>query len=187
MQQYFAQLEHDHVVPPGTPGHGFSGPLDITVNGPEYLQNQTNAFKVLQATANSLGQNPANLSNILTYSDLNNNDADHDQQVGIFGCPAHRTVDGRRVSSRTLVVNAWNATNPDGSKKYPKFDVRLHAFATKILFDTSGNIPRYVSHSLAERRLNANSLSLEPLVSSTMLEKACTMQIQDTITPLTLE
>jgi choline dehydrogenase len=142
MQQFFAQLENDHVVPPGTPGHGFSGPLDITVNGPQYLLNQSNAFTVLQATAKILGQNPKNLSNILTYSDLNNNDANHDQQVGLFGCPAHRTPNGRRVSSRTLVVNVWNATNADGSRKYPNFDVRLHAFATKILFSTSGGVPR---------------------------------------------
>jgi choline dehydrogenase len=145
MQEYFALLEHDHVVPPGTPGHGFSGPLDITVNGPQYLQNQSNAFRVLQAAAKILGQNPANLSNILTYSDLNNDSPNHDQQVGLFGCPAHRTIDGRRVSARTLVVDVWNATNPNGSKKYPNFTVSLHSFATKILFDTTGAVPRYVN------------------------------------------
>lgn len=145
MQQLFAQLETDHVVPPGTPGHRFSGPLDITVNGPEYLKNQSNAFTVLQAAAKIFCQNPANLSNILTYSDLNNNEANHDQQVGLFGCPAHRTPNGRRVSSRTLVVNVWNATNPNGSKKYPNFDVRLHAFTTKFLFNTKGAVLKHVN------------------------------------------
>jgi choline dehydrogenase len=42
-----------------------------------------------------------------------------------------------------LVVNIWNATKSDGSKKYPNFDVRLHAFATKILFNTNRAVPRY--------------------------------------------
>lgn len=148
MQKFFAQLEHDHVVPPGTPGHGFSGPLDITTNGPQYLQNQSNALEVMQATAKILGQNPANLSNILTYSDLNNASPDHDQQVGWFGCPAHRTPSGRRSSARTLVVDVWNATNPDGSKTYPNFDVSLLSFATKVLFDTTGAVPRYVDYIL---------------------------------------
>jgi hypothetical protein len=91
MRQYFINLETDHVVPPGTPGHGFRGPLDITVNGPQYLQNQSNAYEVMQAAAKILGQNPAQLSNILTYSDLNNASPNHDQQQGWLGCPAHRT------------------------------------------------------------------------------------------------
>jgi choline dehydrogenase len=56
MQEYFSLLENDHVVPPGTSGHGFSGPLAITVSGPQYLLNQSNAFKVLQATANHFRQ-----------------------------------------------------------------------------------------------------------------------------------
>jgi choline dehydrogenase len=144
MQEYFSLLENDHIVPPGTAGHGFSGPLDITVNGPRYLLNQSNAFKVLQATANHFGQDGTQLSNILTYSDLNNASPKHDQQVGLFGCPAHRTPNGRRVSARTLVVDVWNATNSDGSKKYPNFTVSLHSFATKILFNTNGAVTRYV-------------------------------------------
>ena len=148
MRQYFKALETDHIVPPGTAGHGFSGPLDLTSNGPQYLRNQTNAFKVLQATAALFGQNAANLSNILTYSDLNNDDPNRDQEVGLFGMPAHRTPNGRRVSARTLVVDVWNATNPNGSKKYPNFSVGLHSFVTKVLFDKSGSVPRYVNLAL---------------------------------------
>jgi hypothetical protein len=48
------------------------------------------------------------------------------------------------VSLLTLAVDFWNATNSDGSKKYPNFTVSLHSFATKILFNTTGAVPRYV-------------------------------------------
>lgn len=141
MRKYFINLENDHVVPPGTPGHGFNGFLDINVNRPQFLQNQSQAYEVMQAAAKVMGQDPAQLSNILTYSDLNNACPNHDQQQGLFGCPAHRNSLGRRVSARTIVVNVANATNPNGSKKY-SLTVSLNSLATKVLFDTSKSVPR---------------------------------------------
>lgn len=142
MRQHFIDLETDHSVPLGTPGHGFHGPLDITVNGFEFLQNQSNAYEVMQAAAKVLGQDPAKLSEIVTHRDLNNDSPDRDQQVGWFGFPAHRDPFGRRISARTLVVDVWNATNSDGSKKYPNFSVGLNCFTTKILFDGHKAVPR---------------------------------------------
>jgi choline dehydrogenase len=172
MQEYFSLLENDHIVPPGTPGRGFSGPLDITVNGPQYLLNQSNAFKVLQATANRFGQDGTKLWRILTYSDLSNASPNHDQQVGLFGCPAHRTPNGRRVSARTLVVDVWNGTYADGSKKYPNFTVSLHLFATKILFNTTGAIQRYVSLT-SDSNLQDQILALfSPELASIILSSA---------------
>lgn len=140
MRQYFIKLENDHVVPKGTPGHGFNGFLDLSVTTD--LANNTHATEVFQATAKLFGQDSTNIIGILiNNTDLNNDDPDRDQQVGLFGLPRHSDLLGRRVSARNAVFNVWNATNPNGSKKYP-FTVSLQSFATKVLFDSSGHTPR---------------------------------------------
>ncbi|KAH8654420.1 hypothetical protein BGZ60DRAFT_386199 [Tricladium varicosporioides] len=142
MRQYFTRLENDHSVPQGTPGHGFDGFLDITVNSDEFLRNQTQGTEVLKATAKLLGQDPTKIFEIITNgTDLNNDDPNRDQQVGIFGFPAHRDPMGRRVSARTAVFEVWNATNSAGLKKYP-LTVSLNSLVTKILFDRAGKVPR---------------------------------------------
>jgi choline dehydrogenase-like flavoprotein len=130
-------LENDHSVPVGTKGHGFSGFLDISVNGPGYLKNQSDAQTILKATAKKLGQDNSDVL-ALVQRDLNNNDADHDQQTGVFGFPAHRDPMGRRVHAGTAVLETLNATNADGSKKYP-LTLSLQSLATKILFNTTGS------------------------------------------------
>lgn len=130
-------LENDHVVPPGTKGHGFSGFLDISVNGPEYLRNQSDAQQIIAAAAKKIGGQATTDVFAMIARDLNNNDADHDQQTGVFGFPAHRDPMGRRVHAGTAVLQTINATNADGSKKYP-LTLSTESLATKILFNTTG-------------------------------------------------
>jgi len=31
MKKHYASMEHSHYVAPGTPGHGFSGPIHVSV------------------------------------------------------------------------------------------------------------------------------------------------------------
>jgi choline dehydrogenase len=139
MTRHFMDLENAHGIPPGTKGHGFHGFLDITINSPEFLKNQSEAQVVLQAAATLSGQN-ATESRIfdLVQRDLNNNDTDRDQQTGVFAFPAHRDPTGRRVSAANPVLSTLNATNADGSKKYP-LTVSYHSLATKIVFHTEGS------------------------------------------------
>jgi choline dehydrogenase len=142
MRQYFIAVEHDHLVPPGTPGHGFNGFLDITVNTPQLIQNDSNAVLAFKGIASVLGEDPNKLFSYLTNgTDLNTDAPDRDQQIGLFGMPTHRNPLGRRVSARDAVVNVLNATNPNGSKKYP-LTLSVHSLATKILFDKSPPLPR---------------------------------------------
>lgn len=103
MTRHFVDLENDHSVPVDTKGHGFSGFLNISVNGPSYLKGQTEAQEVLEATAKYMGQDPTKVFD-LVQRDLNNDDADHDQQTGVFGFPAHRDPMGRRVTAGTAVL-----------------------------------------------------------------------------------
>lgn len=136
MRQYFERLENNHYVPPGTPGHGFNGFLDICVNDDEELKNQTQSQVVLKATANEFGQDPNQIFELI-QADINNDSPNRDQQTGIFGFPAHRDLEGRRVSARKAVVEVLNATNHDGSKKY-NLTLGTNSFVTKVLFDTAG-------------------------------------------------
>lgn len=127
MRKYFIDLEKDHSVPVGTPGHGFSGFLDVSVNDNSLLANQSLAQTVLKSVASHSGQDPNALFSLI-HRDLNNNDANRDQQTGIFGFPAHRDPRGRRVSARNPVVDTVNKTK--------KLTLQLTSLVTKVLFDT---------------------------------------------------
>ena len=77
MRKYFIELENDHSAPVGTPGHGFSGFLDITVNTPEALHNQSQAQTVLKALANVTGQSCSDIFDLIER-DLNNDSPTRD-------------------------------------------------------------------------------------------------------------
>ncbi|KAF8865593.1 FAD/NAD(P)-binding domain-containing protein [Acephala macrosclerotiorum] len=159
MRQYFVRLENDHVVPKGTRGYGFDGFLNITANAAEFLKNQTQATKVLQATTKIISQEPSKIFEPVTNgTDFNNDDPNRDQGVGLFGFPAHRDPLGRRVSARTAVFEVWNASNPDSTKKYP-LTVSLNSLATKVLFDRSGKLPRAIG---VEYLLGQSMYSADP-------------------------
>ena len=136
MRKYFERLENNHYVPPGTPGHGFHGYLDICINDDESLKNQSQAQIVLEATAKEFGQDPSKIFELI-QADLNNDDPNRDEETGVFGFPAHRDLEGRRSSARDPIVAVVNATNPNGSKKY-KLNLSLNSLVTKVLFNTSG-------------------------------------------------
>jgi len=130
MRNYFIRLENDHSVPVGTPGHGFNGFLDITVNDNELLANQSGAQTVMKAIASATGQDPNKIFDLI-HDDLNNASPDRDQQTGIFGFPAHRDQKGRRVSARNAVVDVT-------SSNLYKLTLQTTSLVTKVLFDTTG-------------------------------------------------
>lgn len=140
MRQHYIDLENNHLVAKGTPGHGFEGFLDITVNSDEYLKNQSNAQIVLKAAAKQIGQDPSKLFELL-QRDLNSDDKDRDYQTGLFGFPAHRSPKGLRVSARDAVVGVLNAKTASGAQKY-NLTLGIHSFVTRILFNTKGKKPR---------------------------------------------
>lgn len=131
MLKYFIQLENDHTVPKGTPGHGFNGFLDISRNDDAYLKSQSHVVVVLQATAQGFGEDPNKIWDLL-HCNINNDSPDRDQQTGIFETPTHKTTIGVRVDARNPVIAVLNATNHDGSKKYP-LTLRTESFVTMIL------------------------------------------------------
>ena len=140
MVNYFKRLENNHYVPAGTPGHGFNGYLDISLNDPEYLKSQPEAMKILQAAAKQMGDDPEKILE-LVRKDLNNNSPDHDQQTGVFGFPGHMDTMGRRISARHAVDLVVNASNADGTKKY-NLTVQTNTLVTKVILDYNVNYGR---------------------------------------------
>jgi choline dehydrogenase len=65
MRKYFIKLEKNNYVPSGTPGHGFNGYLDISLNDDEMLRNQSEAQTVLKATAKEFGQDPNKIFDLI--------------------------------------------------------------------------------------------------------------------------
>ncbi|KAH8812992.1 hypothetical protein F5884DRAFT_879142 [Xylogone sp. PMI_703] len=137
MRKYFEEFEHNNYLPKGTPGHGFNGYLDISLNDHEPLGNNSNAQVVLRSVAEASGQDKSKLFDLIE-TDLNNASPNRDQQTGIWGFPAHRTPGGVRSGSRDAILPILNAKNHDGSQKYP-LALKLNSLVTKVLFNTSRN------------------------------------------------
>ena len=142
MRQYLIKVENNHYVPKGTPGHGFEGYLDLRLNPPDVLANMSQSVTVLQTAAKAFGQDPEKVFELI-QRDLNNDDPDRDQQVGLFGFPAHFDMEGKRVSARRPVDIIANATNADGTKKY-KLKVGTNTLVTRVLFSNETETPRAI-------------------------------------------
>lgn len=76
----------------------------------------------------------------LLLGDANADSLARDTQPGYYQIPLAST-DGRRNGPREFITAVRDATNPDGSKKYP-LDVRMNCHVTRVVFDTSVSPPR---------------------------------------------
>ncbi|KAK4565805.1 hypothetical protein LTR86_003654 [Recurvomyces mirabilis] len=166
IRQYFERFERNHYLPPGTSGHGFDGFLDISLNDPAVLANQPAVATVLQAVASASGQTGDVLN--LTQTDLNNAAPDRDQQVGIFGLPAHKTPSGRRVSARDAVVQVLNASGSNGQPLY-SLKLQLEALASRVLFsrESSHEHPARTPQAIGVEYIQGKSMySADPRYNS---------------------
>ncbi|KAF7117449.1 hypothetical protein CNMCM5793_006394 [Aspergillus hiratsukae] len=142
MRRYFVRMENNEYLLPGQKGHGYDGwlhtdtaPLDIVLKDPQLLS-------VLTGGAFALGNithTPMNFGTLL-LGDANADSLARDTQPGYYQIPLSST-DGRRNGPREFITAVRDATNPDGSKKYP-LDVRMNCHVTRVVFDTSVNPPR---------------------------------------------
>ncbi|KAK3988912.1 putative GMC oxidoreductase [Cladorrhinum sp. PSN332] len=132
MRTIFANMEKNHYLPGGTPGHGFGGYFDTQMANATTWVGQDDMLSVMAEASDSLGQNPADIVDNL-LADTNALDPARDQSVGVFGSAIHADDKWRRFSSRDLVKETANALNSFGKKKYPLF-IQLSTLATKVLF-----------------------------------------------------
>lgn len=144
MREYFVKLEDNGYLLPGLPGHGYNGwlstqtaPLTIPISDPPLLS-------LFLGGAFALGNLTDSIFDLATLlvGDANANIAKRDTTPAFYQTPI-ATRDGRRNGPRDFVIFVRDATNPDGSKKYP-LDVRLNCHVTKVILDESEDPARAI-------------------------------------------
>ncbi|KAF2123137.1 hypothetical protein BDV96DRAFT_510871 [Lophiotrema nucula] len=142
MRKYFVKLEKNGYLLPGIAGHGYDGwlstetaPLSIVLEDPQLLS-------MLSGGAFALGNETNAVVNLgtLIAGDANADTAERDSEPAYYQIPLS-TNDAHRTGSREFVIAVRDATNDDGSKRYP-LDVRMNCHATKVVFDQSVSPPR---------------------------------------------
>ncbi|KAF1838604.1 alcohol oxidase [Decorospora gaudefroyi] len=136
MRKYFEKIEHNNYLEPGTPGHGFTGWLQTNIADPAVWAGATLRFKVFQAALKLIGRDPTKVLDYIT-SDPNYLDPKRDQTEGLWSLPFHVTPTWKRFSPRDYILETRNATNANGTRKYP-IHLQLESLVTKVLFDKCG-------------------------------------------------
>lgn len=150
MRLYFERIEKCNYLPEGTPGHGFSGWLGVSVQMClEYtrintVQSNQNRVDLLDSGLLEIARTALNVTGVetaedddkvleLLQRDMNRNDAKRYHQ-GAQLLPLH--VDGRRrrSSSQTYLTDTINNLKSDGSQKYP-LTISTSSLVTKLIFD----------------------------------------------------
>jgi choline dehydrogenase len=142
MRQYFKRMENNNYLLPLAKGHGYDGwlgtetaPLSIVLEDPELLS-------LLLGGAFSLGNVTNTVFNLgtLLAGDANADSRFRDTHPGYYQIPI--SSDGNaRNGPREFITAVRDATNKDGSKRYP-LDVRTNCYVTKVTFDESVSPPR---------------------------------------------
>jgi choline dehydrogenase len=144
MRKVFQRVENNHMVPPGTPGHGFNGFVDIinSVGDASAYKNLPALVTILKSLIKQLGLVPDRFYDYL-YTDGNAAGVQRDTNPAFFGIPNTANTSWVRVGARDLVLATLNAKKPDGSKKYP-LTLQLNTLATKVTFEkvSAGKKPK---------------------------------------------
>ncbi|KAK4446970.1 hypothetical protein QBC34DRAFT_144800 [Podospora aff. communis PSN243] len=142
MRRLFKKLENKNYLPGLPSDHGHDGwlttelaPLTIPLQDPQLLS-------LISGGAFALGNVtdiPLNIATLLA-GDANAASILRDREPAYYQIPIS-TDNAARIGSREFILSVRDATNPDGSKKYP-LDVRLNCHVTRITFDTAVSPPR---------------------------------------------
>lgn len=120
MRQYFERIETAHYVPADTPGHGYSGYVNVTISDPTFMQQTSDVQEIAGNIIKAVGGD--------VTRDINALDPDRDLATGVFGLASHADPNGHRVGSNTYL----RATLDDPAG-YP-LTVQLQSLVTKVLF-----------------------------------------------------
>ncbi|KAF1967922.1 glucose-methanol-choline oxidoreductase-like protein [Bimuria novae-zelandiae CBS 107.79] len=143
MRKYFEKMEDNNYLAVQTgQGHGYDGwhsteyaPITIVTEDVQLLSIITGAASALGSLIGSIIDLTA-----LIVGDANADTKSRDTDPSLYQIPIS-TNDGKRNGAREFVLSVSEATNADGSKKYP-LDVRLNCYVTKVTFDETVTPPR---------------------------------------------
>ncbi|PKS05660.1 hypothetical protein jhhlp_008179 [Lomentospora prolificans] len=124
MRDLFQNMELNHYLPPGTPGHGFNGYFHTNSAGQSVWDGYTDHLTVLGRIDESLGGDADEILAAVTR-DVNEHSATRDQDVGVTGQILHVDEKWRRFSSRDYILETAQA--------YP-LTIKLNTLATKLIF-----------------------------------------------------
>ncbi|KAI1106463.1 putative GMC oxidoreductase [Jackrogersella minutella] len=127
MRQYFERIETAQYLPAGTPGHGYSGYLNVTISDPAFMQQSSDVKDIASSIISVVGGD--------VTRDINAPDPDRDQSTGVFGLASHADLNGHRVGTNTYI----RATLDDPAE-YP-LTVQLQSLVTKVLFSEHDKEP----------------------------------------------
>jgi len=139
MRSIFEKIERNHYLPAGTPGHGFSGFMDVKHSDSSTYASTPGRLSVLSTMAahfNLTGSIFDSLNQDVNFLDTKT--AHRDTAQGLFGLPLHTNQVNRRWAPRDVVHSVLAATNPDGTPRY-NLTVQIESLATKILFSSDTN------------------------------------------------
>ncbi|RDW58571.1 GMC family oxidoreductase [Aspergillus mulundensis] len=135
MRKYFERVERCGYLESGTAGHGFNGYLETSHPDPGLLESMKPFLEAALDTAPS----KENGSPPQAIRDANAPES-HGTE-GVVKMVLAMTKHGRRSSPREYLISTANATNSDGSKRYP-LTISTHSFATKVLLGNKGATPK---------------------------------------------
>ncbi|KAF9870238.1 hypothetical protein CkaCkLH20_12324 [Colletotrichum karsti] len=144
MRQYLVRLERcNYLVNGSDPSHGFTGYIDTSQGDYSWALNESDVTTLAWYSSLALGS-PSNISSAelaqLLGRDINSNDVNRDDTVGVFTGHTHS-----RNGVRSSPSNYIRATLAD-ERKFP-LTLQLNTLATKIIFGnstTAGGAPKAV-------------------------------------------
>ncbi|KAL9620792.1 MAG: hypothetical protein Q9160_004692 [Pyrenula sp. 1 TL-2023] len=132
MRQYLVKLERNVYLPNGTQGHGFSGYLDINQDDASWATTNIDARKIRESIALAFQNDPFQLQSLLRR-DVNADDPDRDQAIGIYGLSNYGDSRGARYSP----IQYIRSTLADAAQY--NLTVQFNSLVSGVLFKNSSS------------------------------------------------
>ncbi|KAI1076837.1 alcohol oxidase [Whalleya microplaca] len=130
MLAYFENLERNLFLPPGTPGHGFSGYQPVGRGDKTLFENEPQILAVAQGSAAAFGYTNRSTStdfDVIAKKDINEPLPDRDFQNDVYQISFKKDEQGRRYSAGSRV-------NSGVARGLP-LTVRFDSLVTKVQID----------------------------------------------------
>jgi choline dehydrogenase len=133
MRRIFEKMEQLNYSVPSSDGHGKDGYLSTSLTDPGIGSLDTKLMSMAVGAASVISNGPADsaLNDYLT-GDINRYTLERDNAEGLFNIP-FAIRDGKRSSSRDIILQVYHSKHSDGRKRYP-LHIALNTLATKVIF-----------------------------------------------------
>jgi choline dehydrogenase len=134
MRRLFQKLERLNYSAPSLAGHGKDGFLTTSLTDPAVGVADSKLMSIAMGSASVMSKGPVVDNAIEDYlaGDLNRYTPDRDNAEGLFSIPL-AIRNGKRSSSRDIILEVYHTKHQDGRKKYP-LHIALNTLATKVTF-----------------------------------------------------